>query len=173
MKIQDFLKSVNYKITEGSEYLWKCYGDNAYSISHYQNNLNDIEYEVNCVFDTVSELVYNIELIDYDENIGYRWIHPDYKENYLQEAENNNANEYEMENIHNIELCSDIMNKIDLITIGEKYDTRIKVPLDLDDDLLFELMKLAHEKDITLNQLVLSCVEASIEKYEQDLINNN
>ena len=33
-------------------------------------------------------------------------------------------------------------------------NSRTTIQLDLDDDLLFQLMLLAHEQDITLNQLV-------------------
>jgi hypothetical protein len=40
------------------------------------------------------------------------------------------------------------------IKAGEDYDTRVSVPLTVPDDVLFELMKRAHEQDVTLNQLV-------------------
>jgi hypothetical protein len=34
------------------------------------------------------------------------------------------------------------------------YDTRVSVPIDLSDDGMFTLMKMAHERDITFNQMV-------------------
>jgi len=40
------------------------------------------------------------------------------------------------------------------IKAGEKYDTRVEVPLELDDETSFKLMKMAHERDITFNQMV-------------------
>jgi len=33
-------------------------------------------------------------------------------------------------------------------------DNRVTIGLDLDEDLLYQLMLMAHEQDITLNQLV-------------------
>ena len=33
-------------------------------------------------------------------------------------------------------------------------DNRVEVELDLEDDLMFALMKMAHERDITLNSMV-------------------
>lgn len=33
-------------------------------------------------------------------------------------------------------------------------DNRVTIPIDLEDELLFKLMLMAHEQDITLNQLV-------------------
>jgi hypothetical protein len=40
----------------------------------------------------------------------------------------------------------------------------VDVELELPDDLLFELMKLAHEKDITLNQLVNDIIREELSK---------
>jgi hypothetical protein len=47
---------------------------------------------------------------------------------------------------------------------GQDYDTRVSVPVELDDSELFELMRRAHERDITLNQLVEEILRAVIEK---------
>jgi predicted HicB family RNase H-like nuclease len=53
------------------------------------------------------------------------------------------------------------------IKAGEDYDTRVSVPLELEDELMFELMKMAHEQDLTLNEFVEQLLRRVIE--EEDL----
>jgi hypothetical protein len=66
-----------------------------------------------------------------------------------------NANEaWDEVNYVDLEADDDWIQKALAIIAGEDYDTRVDVPLRMDDDALFELMKRAHEQDITLNQLV-------------------
>jgi hypothetical protein len=42
------------------------------------------------------------------------------------------------------------------------------ITLNLDTDVLFELMFMAHERDITLNQLVNEVLKAYIEEHKND-----
>jgi hypothetical protein len=42
------------------------------------------------------------------------------------------------------------------------------ITLNLDTDVLFELMLMAHERDITLNQLVNEVLKAYIEEHKND-----
>ena len=54
---------------------------------------------------------------------------------------------------------------------GNEYDTRVMVPVDLDDDTLMKLFTIAHEQDITLNQLVeniLTELISSTKKLQED-----
>jgi hypothetical protein len=53
-----------------------------------------------------------------------------------------------------LEVDDDFIQKCLSIIAKEPYDTRVTVPLDLDQDTMYNLMKMAHEKDITLNQMV-------------------
>jgi predicted HicB family RNase H-like nuclease len=46
----------------------------------------------------------------------------------------------------------------------ESYDDRITIPIDLPDDVMFALMKQAHEQDITFNQHVEQVLRSEIEK---------
>jgi len=45
-------------------------------------------------------------------------------------------------------------------------DKRTSVDIDLDDEVLFQLMLLAHKRDITLNQLVESILREYIDSEE-------
>jgi hypothetical protein len=46
-------------------------------------------------------------------------------------------------------------------------DNRSTIEIDLDHDLLFQLMLLAHEQDITLNQLVENILRQYIAEHEK------
>ena len=46
------------------------------------------------------------------------------------------------------------MEKSRKIVANEDYDNKVTVPLELSDEEIFQLMKMAHERDVTLNQLV-------------------
>jgi hypothetical protein len=41
------------------------------------------------------------------------------------------------------------------------------IELDLDDDELFRLMRLAHEQDITLNQLINNVLQSVVDMHEE------
>jgi hypothetical protein len=47
---------------------------------------------------------------------------------------------------------------------GLDYDSRVDVPLDLEDELVFEMMKQAHDRDITLNQYVELILKQAMDK---------
>lgn len=174
MSIKNFMEAINYRITEGSEYLWNCFGENAYCIDSWNGSHEEDGYSASCIFDTKTQEVYQLEVWDYGlhgEARQYRWIHPDYidivkaeyTERELDFKESLDGNQF-----IDIELEEDILSKMEAIVNGEAYDTRIQVPLDLPDDMVYELMKLAHERDITFNQLVEEALTSAVKSFESD-----
>ena len=53
-----------------------------------------------------------------------------------------------------LETDEDYLEKAAAILKGQSYDQRIVVPLDIGSDTAFALMRMAHERDITFNQLM-------------------
>jgi predicted HicB family RNase H-like nuclease len=51
----------------------------------------------------------------------------------------------------------------------EKLDGKSTIELTLDKELLFDLMFMAHERDITLNQLIEEALRLFIEEQEKKL----
>jgi hypothetical protein len=99
-------------------------------------------------------------------------INPDYKFGYDDEAsgrgvETNQA--WDDVNYVDLEVDDDFIQKCLAIRAGEDYDTRVEVPLTVDDDQLFELMKLAHQRDITLNQLVEQILQDAVDQSKANL----
>lgn len=156
--MQEFMEVVEYRITEGSEYTWTCFGDAAkpYSLSAW--NQEHDGWSFNIVFDTGTQDVYMVEACDYKHNRAYRLINPAYEQDYRAYAKDE-LSEYADQawdgvNYVDLEEVDDWIQKSLAIKAGEDYDTRVSVPLELGVDELFQLMKLAHERDRTLNQLV-------------------
>jgi hypothetical protein len=153
--IKDFMEVVDYRITEGSDYLWKCFGPNVHSLDCWNGDHEG--FSVGIVFDTKTTTVYKFEAHDYSKQNSYRWVHPDWREIYENEAKNrgvDNTQAYDDVTYIDIDLAEDILEKASCIVAGIDYDERIRVPLDLPDSILNKLFRLAHEQDITLNELV-------------------
>jgi hypothetical protein len=149
------METVEYRITESSEYCWDCYGSNAYTLSYWNQDHDGHSFSI--IFDTRTHEVYEVQACDYKHNRAYRLINPDYTDKYHSESASRGieANEaWDEVNYIDLETDDDWIQKALAIIAGEDYDTRIDIPLRMDDDALFELMKQAHERDITLNQLV-------------------
>lgn len=81
MTLQKFLELIEYKITEGSKYLWNCYGQNAFILDHDVN--------LSIIFDTVTHEVY--ETSYYDEFMTYKLFNQNFKEAYQQEIIDRNV----------------------------------------------------------------------------------
>ena len=69
-------------------------------------------------------------------------------------------------NWYDLETQEDWLTKARAIMRGEEFDRRIDVPLELDDDTLFRLFKMAHERDITLNKMVEIVLQEVIDKHK-------
>jgi hypothetical protein len=165
--LKDFMEIIDYKITEGSAYMWQCYGLNAYCLDSW--NQEQDGHTVSIVFDTRTQKVYEASAYDYSRNRAYRLINPDYRQAHRQEASEKNVQEnqaWDDVNYVDIESDEDFLDKARAISQGQDYDNRVQVPLELDDDLWFELMKRAHEQDITLNQLVEIIMREAIDQAE-------
>lgn len=67
-----------------------------------------------------------------------------------------------------LETKEDLMEKFSAIVSGQDYDTRIKIPIELPDDELMRLMLMAHEKDITFNELIIQILMDEVKKVQNE-----
>ena len=162
MNLSEVNEALDHRITGGSEYLWSCYPDARYL---------DFESEyahVSVIYSTQTQEVYSAEvsLKDYaDSGRPYRWLNPNFKDALYAESKSRNVDATEAwDGIKWIDLETeeDYLEKASAIFNGLDFDTRVIVPIDLPSNELFMLMKLAHEKDITFNQLVVDLLEEVI-----------
>jgi hypothetical protein len=167
--IKDFLETVEYKITEGDNYLWTCYGPNVRSLD-YWNGSQTNSVSININFDTVDQTVYEMQAWDGSNDREYRWINPDFIKAHKKEAKKRGTKfkqSIDERNFIEIDLEQDILQKAKAIFNEEDYDTRIMVELTLDDDEMFQLMTMAHEADMTLNQMVEKILRDVIDRLEK------
>lgn len=155
--LPEFLAMVEYSITDGFEFLWLCYGPHAHSISGCEYDPENPDSSVSCVFDKITQQVYEIQAWDGTNNIEYRWIDPDFRQAYLVEAASRGIDasiSADGRKYIDLETENDITEKAKAIFNRESYDRRVEVPVSLSDEDAFTLMRMAHEKDITLNELI-------------------
>ena len=162
--MKQFFDLIDYKITESSEHLWSCFGDNAQSIDSWNQDHNG--HTLSMTFDRKDQTVYCVEACDYSKNRAYRLINPLFKSAHSQEVKVRGIDDVAWEDVRwtDLDTIEDFLTKATAIRNQEEYDTRVSVPIDLDDHELFNLMKLAHEQDITLNQLVENILQTVIDK---------
>lgn len=153
MHLSKVNEAFDHRIVNGSEYQWQCFGPNVRFLDYESEHAH-----ASVLFDTVTQEIYEATVSSKDESLRpYRWFNPETKQDYLDEAlergiDPNNA--WDDVNWCDLETVEDFLEKAEAIFNGETFDTRVQVPIELDDSELFQLMKMAHERDITLNQLV-------------------
>jgi hypothetical protein len=170
--LKDFLEAVDYRISSGSEYCWTCFGPNARYLDCGDSESNDAQFSVSAIFDSVDQTIYSIEAWDYTNDREYRWLNPEFANAFTKESIDRNVDSKEScdgRKFIDLELIEDMYDKIQGIVAGADYDPRVQVPLTLDKEQIYELMHMAHERDITLNQLVEEVLKNEIERLENGI----
>ena len=162
--IKTFLDAASYKITDVFPYQWKCFGEDvvALEVDGQYNSL----YSAGMVFSLRDQVVFQAYVHDYQRNRAYRLCNPQYHEAYTTEVGERQCDDTAWDEVRycDLELEEDFLEKLTAIMNGQEYSTDVKIPLDLDDKLLFDLMLQAHKKDITLNELITSIISKFTEQ---------
>ena len=167
--MKEWMELVDYKITEGGDYGWGCYGPNSYSLDSWNGVHGAGGYSFSIVFSTKSQKVYEVTVCDYTNDRAYRMINPKNVEKHRKEAEHKSelANQaWDDVDYVDLDVDDDFFQKALAIKDGESYDTRVQVPVDFSDEELLQYMKIAHERDITFNELVEDALRHAIGEYE-------
>lgn len=157
MEIKDWMEIVKYKITEGCDYYSNIYGADTFSLSYWNGDHSG--FSTSIVFNTKTQDVFELTVCDYKNNRAYRFVDGKYKD-AIQKSDNE---KYAWDDVKwiDLELFEDWQKKATAIVSGHEYDTRIEIPLELEDHELLTLFKLAHEADMTFNEYI----EDIIRKY--------
>jgi hypothetical protein len=160
--LKEWMELVDYRITEGSEYY--ADGKPLYSLDSWNEQQDGYSFTV--IFDpSDNQLVYAVEACDYRNNRAYR----------RKIAEYPYDSDQAWDNVNFIELHDDddFIQKSLAIRACETYDTRVSIPVDLTDQELLIYMKMAHDRDITFNQLVTEALTRAIDEYKlRDQVDN-
>lgn len=83
MKLKQIIEACDYRVCDGSEYLWDSFGPNA----RYMQFSDQSEREhCSIVFDTKNQTVYEVTLYVPHGDLAFKWTHPDYRNAYLAEC---------------------------------------------------------------------------------------
>lgn len=163
--LKEWMELCDYRITEGDHYGWRCFGDNAHSLSSWNGRQDG--WSMNIVFDTKTQETYVVEACDYARQRAYRIISADHKNEHDAMARIHDVNgdlAWDDVNYVDLEDDDDFIEKAQAIRDGKDYDTRVKIPVNFPDDVLLTLMKQAHDADITFNQHMVNILKVAIEE---------
>jgi len=167
--IKEWMELTDYKITEGSDYGWSCYGPYSYTLDSWNRVHGLGGYSFTITFSTKSQKVYEVQVHDYTNDRAYRMINPKFVEKHRKEAESRgvNLNEaWDSVDYVDLDVLDDFIQKALAIKAGESYDTRVQVPVDFSDAELLQYMKMAHERDMTFNAFVEEALRNALEAVE-------
>lgn len=165
--LKEWMEIVNYRITEGSDYGWTCYGSKAYMLDSWNGEQDGHSFTI--IFDTESQEVYEVQAHDYVNNRAYRMINSDYKEAHsIKVKEMGEFSDMAWDDVDytDLEVDDDWIQKALAIAAGEPYSTDVSIPLDLTDEEMLFLFKGAHEADKTFNQHVNDILREALDNEE-------
>jgi hypothetical protein len=153
--LKQFMETVNYRICEGSS--WNGFALGAYSLDYWNGDQDG--HSLCVIFDTKDQTVFCVQACDYKNNRAYRLTHPDHTKDLDKQA-------WDDIEWTDLEDEADWLEKAQAIVAGRDYDTRVSIPLELGEAEMFQLMSMAHEQDITLNQLVAKIIQQVVDKHQ-------
>lgn len=163
MKLSQVNVAMDHRIVDGSEFQWSCWPDARY-----------IDYEsehahVSVVFNTRTQEIYSAEVSHKTgDQRPYRWQDPKHKQTYINEAVDkgvDHENAWDYINWIDLDLENDWLEKATAIFNGLSYDERIEIAVEFTDKELLKYAIMAHEQDITLNQLIERALMAAISRH--------
>ena len=140
--LKEWMELVDYKITEGSDYGWDCYGPYSFTLDSWNGIHGNGGHSFSIIFSTKSQKVYEVSMCDYTNKRAYRMINPKFQKKHQTEAlaRNVNPNEaWDEVDYIDLDVDDDFIQKALAIRAGEDYDTRVSVPVDFSDEELLQL----------------------------------
>lgn len=162
MFLSQLNNALDHKISGGDEYGWNCW-KNARFLEYTSDHAT-----VSAVFNTKNQVVYEVTIMfNHDADLAYRWHEPMYAEDLATEAKARFIdNDVAWDDLKwtQLETEQDCLEKAKAIFNGVEYDHRIEVPINLSDDEFLQMAKLAHEKDVTINEFVTDILQSEINR---------
>jgi hypothetical protein len=161
--LKQFLECIEYKITDGYDYQWACFGPNARGVGWDSENTAS---SASVIFSSVDQTVFEITAWDGPNSREYRRINPDFLDAYKKESKSRKIKFRESidgRKYIDLEVEEDVIEKVSAIVAGKDYDTRVMIPLDLDDETELLLYKQAHLADMSVNDFVADILTNYIE----------
>ena len=166
--LKDWMEIVDYRITEGSNYGWNCFGFDAYMLDSWNGDHNG--HSLSITFDTKTQVVYMAEVHDFKNDRAYRIFNPDYKAGHDAEVKVRGITDQAWEDDNgkpieyvDLDVNDDFIQKASAIVAGQEYDTSVMLEIDITDEEFVKYARLAHEMDITFNEFVNRALRDAID----------
>lgn len=162
--LEQFFNAVNFRISEGSDYGWTCFGPDAYMLCAESTE----SFSASVVFDRQDQTVFEVDVHDYNLSKSYRLINPDFKEQYFKESKERGIDPFEAyDNVNfiDLELPEDFIEKTSAIVAGEAYDNRVLVPVELSDEDMATVEKLSSEAGLTVEEYLSKLIADNAEDF--------
>ncbi len=167
--LKQWMETCGYRITEGSDYEWSCFGHDAYRLDSWNGSQDG--HTISIVFDTKTQVIYEVDAFDYARERAYRMVNPEFKTAFMQEHTDRDVEDMAWEKddgtpvkFSDLDVEEDWLEKAYAICNDQEYDTRVQIQVEFTDEELLRYMKFAHDRDITFNQLVEEAIKAAIEQ---------
>jgi hypothetical protein len=159
MKLKKILKLFDYKISDGSEFQWGCFGPNARYLDF--NSDTCIQNSVSVLYDTITTKVYQMDFCCESVEGVYTWVDPKYEVAHAREClrrgiEGNKYQCYSKESF--LTMALDAYH-------GRTPDTDLALDVDVDLSAgdIHQLHLIAESKGITFDELVNEVLAQELE----------
>ena len=167
MHLSQINEITDHRITGGSEFGWNCYPDARYL--DYESDFAHLSVVYNIHDQQIYQAEVSVNADAWEEEPSpYRWLNPDYKDDMIAESKKRKVKwKQAWDDVKWVELETkeDFLEKAKAIFNGEKFDTRIQIPINLDDPTMLKLFIEAHKRDITLNKMVEIILQEVIDRH--------
>ncbi len=167
MKISDVMVAADYMICDGSDFLFKCWGDNTHIIDF------STDYGFSSViFDKKTSEVYELTVsADIDgKPVAYRWLNPSYKDAYLEEEKLRGIDDsiaWDDVKWADTDTEEDILEKVRAILKNEDFCRKVVMTLDLDEETIKLCEDIAKRDGITIDDVIEMSLIYHIDIYEK------
>jgi hypothetical protein len=114
-----------------------------------------------------------VEAHDFKNQRAYRMINPAYKDVHDAEVKTRGVTDQAWEDdagepieYIDLEVDDDFIQKAMAIVAGETYDTRVSIPVDFTNEEILQYALMAHEQDITLNELIEGALRDMLDRHD-------
>ena len=164
MTLHDFFSIFDYKVTDGSEFLWSCFGQHARCI---ELTSDDVVGWV--VFSKVTQEIFQAEVYNESALVAYRWMPDASRQAFVAECTQRNvplSEAWDGCDFIDVGSLEEFMNHAKRLIDGENLDVNDEVEVKLSHDVIIALTMEAHRRNITLNEMMNIALREMLDKIE-------
>lgn len=173
----DVMKAAQFKISEGAEYGWDCFGDKdeIYNLDFSETLGSFDTNSASAVFNRRTGKVYELTAFDRADNC-FRWIDPEHENVVKEEYVKRNLNfdlAYDSVEFINVNSEETILEILEILILNPDASEYLAPYLEQEDSIITISMtetelalisKAAHLKNMTLNQFMIEAVKDKLKR---------